>query len=56
METMNLLEQAKLENENLKRELAEAKAKITFLKTEMIVLGNGYKRLEYKTCKQCENR
>ena len=53
---MNLLEQAKLENENLKRELAEAKAKITFLKTEMIVLGNGYKRLEYKTCKQCENR
>jgi hypothetical protein len=44
------------EIEILKRELAEAKAKITFLKTEMIVLGNGYRRSEYKTCKQCESR
>ena len=53
---MNALEEANMEIETLKRELAEAKAKITFLKTEMIVLCNGYKRLEYKTCKQCENR
>ena len=44
------------EIEILKRELAEAKAKITFLKTEMIVLGNGFRRSEYKTCKQCESR
>jgi hypothetical protein len=53
---MNTLEEANLEIETLKRELAEAKAKITFLKTEMIVLGNGFRRSEYKTCKQCESR
>ena len=53
---MTTYEEAILEIENLKRQLAESKAEITFLKTEMIVLGNGYRRTEYKTCKQCENR
>lgn len=53
---MNALEEANMEIETLKRELAEAKAKITFLKTEMIVLSNGYRRPEYKNCKQCESQ
>jgi chemotaxis protein histidine kinase CheA len=53
---MTTYEEAILEIENLKRQLAESKAEITFLKTEMIVLGNGYRRTEYKTCKLCENR
>jgi hypothetical protein len=53
---MTTYEESILEIENLKRQLAESKAEITFLKTEMIVLGNGYRRTEYKTCKQCENR
>jgi late competence protein required for DNA uptake (superfamily II DNA/RNA helicase) len=53
---MSNYEESILEIENLKRQLAESKAEITFLKTEMIVLGNGYRRTEYKTCKQCENR
>jgi hypothetical protein len=47
------MNQLELEIENLKRQLAEAKAKIKFLKTEMIVLINGYRRTEYKKCKQC---
>ena len=48
------MNQLEVEIENLKRQLAEAKAKITFLKTEMIVLGNGYRRPEYNNCKQCD--
>jgi Nucleosome binding factor SPN, SPT16 subunit len=50
------MNQLELEIETLKQQLAEAKAEITFLKTEMIVLGNGYKRPEYKTCKHCESK
>ena len=53
---MTTYEEAILEIENLKRQLTESKSEITFLKTEMIVLGNGYRRPEYKKCKQCENR
>ena len=50
------MNQLELEIETLKQQLAEAKAEITFLKTEMIVLGNGYRRTEYKSCKLCESK
>lgn len=58
---MNTLEEANLEIETLKRELAEAKAKITFLKTEMVELderrqqGHAYRPLQ-ATCSMCGGR